>query len=76
MRVWALAVIDAIWVRHVGLMIWGVEVLAIPATGEEHLCPEAIRANRVCESWSLRLTRAVEVEAKNMRMRYWHSSCI
>ena len=64
MRGRALAVIDAIRVRHVGLMIRGVEVDAIPAARHDHLCPEAIRAIRVCESWRLRLTRAVEVKAK------------
>jgi hypothetical protein len=65
MRVRALAVVDAIRVRHVGLVIRRVEVHAIPAGREEHLCSEAIRAIRVCESWRLRLSRAVEVNANN-----------
>ena len=64
MRGRALAVIDAIRVRHVGLMIGRVEVYTIPAAREEDLSSEAIRAIRVRESWCLRLRRAVEVNAK------------
>jgi hypothetical protein len=66
MRGWALAVIDTTRVSHVGLVIRRVEVHTIPASREEYLCSEAIRANRVIESWCLRLTRAIEVEAKLM----------
>lgn len=76
MRGRALAVIDAIRVRHVRLVIGRVEVHTIPAAGEENLCPKAIRAIRVSESWRLRGRRAAEVNAKIcicFRMRYWHS---
>jgi len=60
---WALAVIDATRVRHVGLVIRRVEVHTIPAAREEHLSSEAIWAIRGCESWGLRLSREVVVEA-------------
>lgn len=64
MRGRALAVIDTIWVSHMGLVIRRVEVHAIPAAREDRLGPEAIRAGRVCESWCLRLSWAVEIDAK------------
>ena len=78
MRGRALAVIDTTRVSHMGLVIRRVEVHTIPAAREEYLCSEAIRANRVIESWSLRLTWAVEVEAKlicfsHELRRYWRS---
>ena len=66
MRGWALAAVDATRVRHMGLVICRVEVHAIPAAREEHLCPEAIRAIRVCESWRLLLSRAIEIDAKSI----------
>ncbi len=62
----ALAAIDAIRVRHVGLVIGRVEVHTIPAGREEHLCSETVRAIGICESWRIRLTRAVEVDANNI----------
>jgi hypothetical protein len=45
------------------LVIWRVEVYAIPAGREKHLSPEAIWAVGVGESWSLWHHRTIEVEA-------------
>jgi hypothetical protein len=70
MRRRALAGIDATWIRHMGLVIRRVEVHTIPAAREEHLCSETIWAARVCESWCLRLSRAVEVDAKLILFSY------
>ena len=60
---WAAAIVDAVRVGHVGLVIWRVEVYAIPAGREKDLSPEAIRAVGVGESCSLRHRRTVEVDA-------------
>ena len=69
MRGRARAVVDVSRVRHMGLVIRRVEVHAIPAARMEHLCPEAIRASRVCEYWCLLLSRSVEINAKLSRFR-------
>ena len=56
-------VVNAVRVRHVGLVIGRVQVYAIPARGEKDLSPEAIWAVGVGESWSLRHRRTIEVDA-------------
>jgi hypothetical protein len=63
MRMGANAVIDTIRVRHMGFVIRRVNVLPIPAAREKYLCSETIRTIRVPESWCLRHSWSVEIDA-------------
>jgi hypothetical protein len=55
----ALTVVDAVRVRHVGLVIGRVEVNTIPTGGEKDLSPEGGCTSRVAESRSLCLCRTI-----------------
>ena len=44
MRSWALSGVDTVWVGHVRLVIWAIEVLSVPAGGEEDLRTDTVLA--------------------------------
>jgi hypothetical protein len=59
----ALAVVDAIGVRHMRLVVRRVEVLAVPAGRVDTLCPEVIFTVGVDNTWGRRFIRQIVVEA-------------